>query len=354
MDTNGGFLVTKVKQLSDRVFEKILNEKSIDAFNGAQGRILYILWQEDGISIKALSDRCGLAVTSLTTMLERMEKQGLITRVQDEKDRRKTLLHLTDAARGLKKDYDAVSGQMGRIFYRGFSNEEIECFERFLNRIRTNLEEWRPNTLAPREDRNAMMREFWRRRFLELDQEEMIRRFSLDADAEEIRISYYDRLYAIDRETGEIRAGDGTAADVSFGPLMSIYHLLWYSKPDAANTGRFVPFRELRNASPFSPAFEKTIAEELARPFDGHLEALLRACEALSGEQIKQGDAGYIFHAFDCMPVMMLFWDGDDEFPAQANLLFDTGITDFTHVETVCAVAGDRIHRLRERAGLKG
>ncbi len=59
MNTNGGFLVTKVKQLSDRVFEKILNEKKIDAFNGAQGRILYVLWQGDGISIKALSDQCG-------------------------------------------------------------------------------------------------------------------------------------------------------------------------------------------------------------------------------------------------------------------------------------------------------
>ena len=81
MDTNGGFLVTKVKQLSDRVFEKILNEKKIEAFNGAQGRILYVLWQKDGISIKTLSEQCGLAITSLTSMLERMEKQGLITRV---------------------------------------------------------------------------------------------------------------------------------------------------------------------------------------------------------------------------------------------------------------------------------
>ena len=104
MNTNGGFLITKVKQLSDRVFDKILSEKNIDAFNGAQGRILYVLWQEDGIPIKALSDQCGLAITSLTSMLERMEKQGLITRVQDEKDKRKTLLFLTDTARGLKRD----------------------------------------------------------------------------------------------------------------------------------------------------------------------------------------------------------------------------------------------------------
>ena len=55
MKMNGGFLVTKIKQLGDRIFEKILSEKNIDAFNGAQGRILYVLWQEDGISIRSLS-----------------------------------------------------------------------------------------------------------------------------------------------------------------------------------------------------------------------------------------------------------------------------------------------------------
>ena len=140
MDTNGGFLVTKVKQLSDRVFEKILNEKKIDAFNGAQGRILYVLWQKDGISIKTLSEQCGLAITSLTSMLERMEKQELLRRESDENDRRKTLLFLTERAYALREDYEAVSAQMGAVFYEGFSEEEILQFESFLRRVLDNLE----------------------------------------------------------------------------------------------------------------------------------------------------------------------------------------------------------------------
>ena len=41
MEMNGGFLVTKIKQLGDRIFEKILSEKNIDAFNGAQGVISF-------------------------------------------------------------------------------------------------------------------------------------------------------------------------------------------------------------------------------------------------------------------------------------------------------------------------
>ena len=140
MKTNGGFLVTKIKQLGDRIFEKILSEKNIDAFNGAQGRILYVLWQEDGISIRSLSVKCGLAITSLTTMLERMEHQGLISRVQSETDKRKTLLFLTEKAHALKGEYDSISDEMGSIYYKGFSEEEITRFEECLDRIRKNLE----------------------------------------------------------------------------------------------------------------------------------------------------------------------------------------------------------------------
>ena len=45
--SNGGFLISQVKQLSDRIFEKILKEKGVNEFNGAQGRILYILWNNN-------------------------------------------------------------------------------------------------------------------------------------------------------------------------------------------------------------------------------------------------------------------------------------------------------------------
>ena len=141
MVTNGGFLVTKIKQLGERIFEKVLTENGIDAFNGAQGRILYVLWQQDGVPIKTVSDMCGLAITSLTTMLERMERQGLIHRAPDSQDKRKTLIFLTDKAKALRADYDAVSYQMGALYYKSFTDDEIRQFEEYLQRILRNLEE---------------------------------------------------------------------------------------------------------------------------------------------------------------------------------------------------------------------
>ena len=141
MKNNGGFLVTKIKQLGDRIFEKVLAQKGIDAFNGAQGRILYVLWQQDGVPIRTISEQCGLAITSLTTMLERMERQGLICREADSRDKRKTLLYLTEKSRALRADYEAVSEQMSKLYYKGFTEDEITRFEGYLERIQQNLEE---------------------------------------------------------------------------------------------------------------------------------------------------------------------------------------------------------------------
>jgi DNA-binding MarR family transcriptional regulator len=132
-------LISKIKQIQGRVFEKLLAAHGIDQFNGAQGRILFVLWEEDGIPIRSLSDRTGLATTTLTSMLDRLESSGQIERILDPTDRRRVRIRLTQAARGLKDDYEAVSQQMNDIFYEGFTDSEIKLFEGALRRILENL-----------------------------------------------------------------------------------------------------------------------------------------------------------------------------------------------------------------------
>ena len=139
MEIRAGHLVSQIKRYSDRIFERILSRQKIDALNGAQGRILYVLWQEDYISLRDLAGRTGLAATTLTSMIDRMEDAGLVSRVSDTNDRRRTLLALTGMAKNLRQDYMAVSDQMTGIFYTGFSEEEILQCEAFLGRIHENL-----------------------------------------------------------------------------------------------------------------------------------------------------------------------------------------------------------------------
>ena len=140
METKGGYLISRIKQTGTRLFDRMLSDANIDAFNGAQGRILYVLWQKDAVSISALSAQTSLANTTLTSMLDRMESSGLIVRQPSPTDRRSCLIALTEKAKQLQQDYDRISQQMNELYYRGFSEDEIRQFESYLYRVLDNLE----------------------------------------------------------------------------------------------------------------------------------------------------------------------------------------------------------------------
>ena len=141
METQAGFLITQIKQIGGRVFDKILQKEGISEFNGAQGKILYVLWQHDCISIIELSRLTGLANTTLTSMLDRMEAAELLHRLPDPKDRRKSLIMLTEKSERLKESYDKVSLEMHEVYFKNFSTEEIITFEKYLRRVLNNVKE---------------------------------------------------------------------------------------------------------------------------------------------------------------------------------------------------------------------
>ena len=145
METRTGFLISQIKRVQDRIFERLLQDCGIEEFNGAQGRILYLLWQEDSVPISDLVRKTGLAKNTLTSVLGRMEESGLLHRAKNENDRRQAVITLTEKARGMRESYEAVSQQMNRLFYRGFQEEEAALLDSLLDRVLENLQETEKN-----------------------------------------------------------------------------------------------------------------------------------------------------------------------------------------------------------------
>jgi MarR family transcriptional regulator, organic hydroperoxide resistance regulator len=136
---SGGFLIAKIQQLGERVFAKLLKKHEDIPINPAQGRILFALWKKDAIPINELSQMTKLEKSTLTSMLDRLEKAGYIARSPSETDRRRIIVCRTEKDRALQARYLEVSEEMASLFYRGFSNEEIDAFESYLERILENL-----------------------------------------------------------------------------------------------------------------------------------------------------------------------------------------------------------------------
>ncbi|AUS98811.1 MarR family transcriptional regulator [Clostridium thermosuccinogenes] len=132
--------MSQIQHLSRRVFEKLLKESGVDIFNGAQGRILYVLWEHGQLTITEIGRLTSLAKTTLTSMLDRMEAGGLIVRIPDKRNRRQIFISVTEKANEYREKYDWISDKMSEIFYDGFTDDEIIGFESQLRRIIKNLE----------------------------------------------------------------------------------------------------------------------------------------------------------------------------------------------------------------------
>lgn len=135
----GGFLITQIHHRANRVFARMLEEHGIHEINPAQGRIMFVLWQNDGIPITELARQTSLDKSTLTSMLDRLEEAGFVVRVPSPHDRRKVLVKRTEKDRAWQKVYAQVSQEMTKLFYDGFAESEVDEFERYLGRILENL-----------------------------------------------------------------------------------------------------------------------------------------------------------------------------------------------------------------------
>lgn len=191
--------------------------------------------------------------------------------------------------------------------------------------------------------------ENWRLKFLEMDQEELIRKFQLVADEEFLYIIYFSKRFRIDRKNGFITE-DGKSP--GFDTVMNIYNTFYYSAAHPVASGNLVAFRQVKRVYPFEAAYRRTIIFRLQELFAGKTEELRKACEALGGTLLPQGDVGYVLPVFPFLNIAVLFWDKDEEFEAQANMLFDSEITEFMHEENVVCVAADAVYYLTLAAGM--
>lgn len=116
----------------------MLRENQIE-INPSQGRIMFALWMDDGISISELVRRTSLEKSTLTNMLLRLEKMGYIRRLRAPTDKRMQFIFLTEKDAAWQKAYGKVSRDMAELFYKGFSENEIDDFEMYLARSFDNL-----------------------------------------------------------------------------------------------------------------------------------------------------------------------------------------------------------------------
>ena len=176
-------------------------------------------------------------------------------------------------------------------------------------------------------------------RFKGLDPADVIARLGgVKWDGNEFYVNLLGREYAIAYPAYAIRATDGG----NLPPLPVQTFLLRYllESKDVAWAGQWKTFREMPWGEMYIKPYTGRVLTRAAYTFSFRLDAFRAAAEKMGAEAVKHGDAGYRFDLVGGYQMQILVWEGDDEFPPNAQILYSDNFADgFAAEDRV--VAGD-------------
>ena len=196
-----------------------------------------------------------------------------------------------------------------------------------------------------------IMRNQMRREFVKYDQDRMISKFSLRNDESYIYIVFLFREYRIDRITGVVEwseDGFSTSIEADYNESMTIYDVLCYSKDDCCLSGNYCPVNMLKGTVKSSNV-GSNMFQKSADGFNGKLKELETVC-GIWGEKLDlNGDVAAKLYPFSFLPVIIQYWEADEEFPANLKFMFDENILDYMHFETIFFMMGHIVKRIQDR-----
>ena len=187
--------------------------------------------------------------------------------------------------------------------------------------------------------------------FLQYDQAAMIHKYSLEYDSDWLYITFVNRIYRINRKTGNVQWSDHnfeTVYESDYNETMTIYDVLCYSKDRCHLSHEFININSLSSVRTGNLSTSSGFFQNTADFFNGKTVELRNACIALSGKELEKGDVAFKLNLFPFLPIIIRFWEADDEFPASLQILADRNTLDYMHYETLMFALTHLFSRLKE------
>jgi len=161
-----------------------------------------------------------------------------------------------------------------------------------------------------------------------------------------VEVPFLGAPHIVSHPDGDVRAA-GEPAHVAVRILLLHYLLQADGTPPA---GDWVAFRELPDGLFYAASFADRAEAPLATAFDapgagGH-DAFRRAAAAVAGEPIVAADAAFAFRALPLLPMAVMLWQGDEEFPPRAQIAFDAAAGHCLPAEDLAGLGGLLARRL--------
>ena len=157
-------------------------------------------------------------------------------------------------------------------------------------------------------------------------------------DGAKFTVTLLGRTYCLNWPEYAIEALDGGKLPPL--PTQTFLLRLLLEGKNAAWNGEWKTFREMPWGEMYITPYTGRVLTRAAFTFSFKLAAFCAACEKMGGVKLPHGDAGYQFQLVNGYWIQILIWQGDDEFPPNAQVLYsDNFATGFVAEDRV--VAGD-------------
>lgn len=159
-------------------------------------------------------------------------------------------------------------------------------------------------------------------------------------DQNNLEILFWDRSVVISLSSLEIFDKISQQVLPEFSQAMILYYL--HLADGTPVSGRWVSFAELPDGRFYQHAFQGYTGQLLAHDIGNHIEGFEKVARALNAQKEQLGHASYIFQALPKVPMLVIQWLGDEDFPANFQILFDDTVHHFLPSDG-CAILGSML-----------
>jgi len=142
-----------------------------------------------------------------------------------------------------------------------------------------------------------------------------------------IIVEYLNQQYQVTFPDIDISLVDGEE-EVPIRDKILILHYLTLAK-GIPISNKLIAFKELPEGANYFPTFSQRTVESLMAHFGKQPHQLIDAAGRLGGREVDYGDAAVTINGFSRVPITLVLWQGDEEFPPRGNILFDATISDY-------------------------
>ena len=134
--------IARIRESANALIETELRKRSIKGIVPAHGPVLLFLFrQKKPVPIKAVVENVRRVKSTVTVMVNTLERHGYLRKLACDADNRITLIELTPAGRKLRKDFEEISSCLLNTVYQGVKKKDRQTLVDLLEVIETNLKE---------------------------------------------------------------------------------------------------------------------------------------------------------------------------------------------------------------------